>query len=120
MTDAISDKSLKEAIHRIAHTPDGTALYLYLQRKLMTVEPDLSALPRHEGARMFALELTNLMAKGILESGGRTNPSAGGSSEQPLVFSAAEPVTVRAPRGAGRRIGPDTRVPGYDTPDTGD
>ena len=120
MTDPISDKSMKEAIDRIARTPDGAGLYLYCQRKLMTVcqDADLGALPRQEGARVFALELINLMAKGILESGGRTSSSPAGT-EQPLVFAAAEPVTVRAPRGAGRRIGPDTRVPGYDPP-TGD
>jgi hypothetical protein len=120
MTDPISDKSLKEAIHRIAHTQDGVALYLYLQRKLMTVTgaDNDSALNKMEGQRTFALELINLMTKGITESGGRTS-SSGPSAEQPLVFAAPEPVDTRRSRGAGRRITEHTRVPGWDTPDTG-
>jgi len=121
MTHPVPDKFLLEAIDRIARTPDGRLQYLYLQRALMAVPTlaDPCALSAHHGERRFAARLIGLMATGISESGGRT--SSGGTSdtdsEQPIVVAKPEPVDARVSRGAGRRIGPDTRVPGYDLPD---
>ncbi len=115
-----------EAIDRIARTPDGAALYVFLQRRLMSILPSDSegALRSDEGERRFAAKLISVMAKGIFESGGRsgiTGSSVGpGGSEQPVVVPS--PRAVRVDRGAGstRRIGPNTRVPGWDfTDDTG-
>jgi len=112
-----------EAIDRIARTPDGAALYVYLQRAMMVVLPtaDPSALNTHHGERMFASRLIGLMAKGIHESGGRTghtgSSSGPGGIEQPIVRPGSKPVTIASPRGAGRRITEHTRVPGYDRPD---
>jgi hypothetical protein len=110
---------IKDALNRIAMTPDGHNLYIFLQRRLMKV-PDpqqRGALRANQGERSFALELIGLMAKGIAESVNRTSSSAGSSSsgaEQPVVLPTAEPVAVARARGAGRRITADTRVPGWD------
>ena len=111
-----------EALDRIARTPDGAAFYIFLQRRLMTVLASDSdgALRSDHGERMFAAKLIGLMAKGILESGGRTSNTSGstGSGEQPIVVPGSEPRLVSRARNPGsRRITADTRVPGYDPPD---
>jgi hypothetical protein len=125
MTDPINPKLVLEAIDRIARTPDGVSLYLFCQNKLMTLPASskISTLRKLEGERSFALEIIGHMTKGLIESGGR--PSISGSpgstiDEQPIVFAVPKPVAVGGPRGAGRRIGPNTRVPGYDPPDSDD
>jgi hypothetical protein len=118
-----TQKAVEEAIDRLARTPDGAMLYVYLQRRLMEVIPtaDQSALSAHHGERIFASRLTGLMAKGIIESGGRTgitgSSTGPGGLEQPIVRPVAKSVTLGGPRGAGRRITEHTRVPGYDPPD---
>jgi hypothetical protein len=120
MTAAISEKVLREAIDRIARTPDGRLQYLYLQRRMMaiTASIDPGTLQRNEGERTFAAQLIGLMATGIEESGGRTSSSGtGGDTEQPIVFAVPRPVDTRGSRGAGRRITEHSRVPGYDRPD---
>lgn len=113
--------AILEAIDRISRTPDGAALYVFLQRRVMWVAPTTSrsALRTDHGERSFASKLIGLMAKGIHESGGRTSSSGSpGVAEQPIVVPRSGPVLVGpGPRGAGRRITADTRVPGYDLPD---
>jgi hypothetical protein len=113
---------IKDSLDRIAMTPDGRNLYVFLQRRLMKVpaETSDSALRANQGERSFAFELIGLMAKGIAESVNRTSSSAGpNGSEQPVVLGSAQPVAVERPRGAGRRITADTLVPGWDRePDT--
>lgn len=112
-----------EALDRIARTPDGAAVYVFLQRRLMTVLASDSdgALRSDQGERMFAAKLIGLMAKGILESGGRTSSSGDSgtdSGEQPIVVPASQPRRVGPARNPGaRRITERTRVPGYDPPD---
>jgi len=108
---------IKDSLDRIAMTPDGRNLYVFLQRRLMKVpsETSDSALRANQGERSFALELIGLMAKGIAESVNRTNSSASDvGPEQPVVIGSAQPVSTGGPRGAGRRITADTRVPGWD------
>jgi hypothetical protein len=112
-----------EAIDRIAKTPDGAALYVFLQRRLMSItsmESD-GALRQDQGERTFAAKLIGLMAKGISESGGRTgitgSSSGPGGSEQPVVVPKPHAVRVDAGGGTRRRITTNTRVPGYDLPD---
>ncbi|MDB6085547.1 MAG: hypothetical protein JWN43_3428 [Gammaproteobacteria bacterium] len=122
MTEPINDTRLIEAIDRIARTPDGRSLYLFLQRRMMAVctSEEASALYRSEGERTFAARLIGLMATGMAESGGRTSSSGGtgGDTEQPIVFAVPKPVAVGGPRGAGRRITEHTRVPGWDAPES--
>ena len=114
-----TDKEIKDLLDRIAMTLDGQNLYIFLQRRLMKV-PDPNqrgALRANQGERSFALELIGLMAKGIAESVNRTSSSTGrdgGSAEQPVVVPTAQPVSTGGPRGAGRRIGPETHVAGWD------
>jgi hypothetical protein len=108
-----------EAVDRIARSPDGATFYVFLQRRLMTVLATDSegALRIDQGERMFAAKLIGLMAKGILESGGRTGNTSGstGDGEQPIVVPSAGPRRVgRTGNPGGRRITADTRVPGYD------
>lgn len=115
-----------DAVDRIARTPDGAALYVFLQRRLMAVpvtfEP--GALQWDHGERSFASRLIGLMAKGIYESGGRTGTtgsSAGPSgSEQPLVVPSPRAVRARGEPGSRRRITADTVIPGWNDRPAGD
>jgi hypothetical protein len=117
-----TNKACLEALDRIARTADGAAFYVYLQRRLMSVHgaQGKGALRQNHGERTFAAELISVMAKGIFESGGRTgihgSSSGPGGSEQPVVVPIPKPVSVARP-GSRRRIGPNTRVAGYDLPD---
>ncbi|HEY8751587.1 MAG TPA: hypothetical protein VIM11_26635 [Tepidisphaeraceae bacterium] len=125
MTDEVhpTNKFCIEAIDRIARTADGAALYVFLQRRLMSISvaPTDGALRSDEGERTFAAKLISVMAKGIFESGGRsgiTGSSIGpGGSEQPVVVPSPRAVRVSGEPGSTRRIGPHTRVAGYDFPD---
>lgn len=113
----INDTQLHEAIDRIARSADGQLLYLFLQRRLMAIVTDPSTLPTDNGQRILAATLMGLMAKGIVESGGYSEPIC--------TFAVAGPraVSGSGSRGAGRRITSDTFIPGYDdasgTPDPG-
>ncbi|MDI3563552.1 hypothetical protein [Bradyrhizobium sp. Arg816] len=115
-----TQKEIEDSLERIAMTLDGQNLYIFLQRRVMTVThaPTDGALRQDEGERSFAAKLIGLMAKGIADSGGRTSNSTGSSNgaEQPVVLPVAEPVAVTRARGAGRRITADTHVPGWDRP----
>lgn len=93
----ISDEDIDKALDRIARTPDGELLYRHFQKTMMGMlpdhAPDESALRTEHGRRRFAAELMAKMAKGIDESGGRTDSSSR-ASERTVVFRAREP---RAP-----------------------
>jgi hypothetical protein len=112
-----TQKEIVDAIDRIAMTPDGHNLYVFLQRRLMKL-PDPNArgaLRANHGERTFASELIGLMAKGIAESVNRTAAApAVAEPNSPLSSPPPEPVSVGRPRGAGRRIGPEDRVAGWD------
>jgi hypothetical protein len=120
-TDGITEDQLREAIDRVARTRDGRMLYLFLQRHMMGIPSDMSggALRRNLGERIFASKLIGLMAKGIQDSGGRTEPSTGssGSNEQPIVFAVPGARRLTDTGGAGRRVTADSRVPGWDRPE---
>jgi hypothetical protein len=128
MTDEVhpTNKFCLEAIDRIARTPDGAALYVFLQRRLMSISviEGHGALRLDQGERTFAAKLISVMAKGIFESGGRTGITGSNlgpsGSEQPIVVPSPRAVNVGRGAGSTRRIGPETRVPGYDLPDAGD
>lgn len=107
----IDDKEMHEAWDRIARTDDGKKIYLHLQARLMAVvtSDDDSTLRADNGERKFAAKLIGLMAKGISESGGLSDPI--------VTFVRSGPVAVSRAHGAGRRIGPDTHVAGYSDPD---
>jgi hypothetical protein len=106
------------AIDRIARTPDGAALYVFLQRRLMSISIADSdgALRADQGERTFAAKLIGVMAKGIFESGGRTgitgSSSGPGGSEQPVVVPVPRAVRSADP-GSRRRINERTVVPGW-------
>lgn len=91
----IDDKDINEALDRIARTRDGELLYRFFQKSLMgTLDdhaPPESALRVEHGRRRFAFELMAKMAKGIDESGGRTDSSSRAPSERTVVFRAREP-----------------------------
>lgn len=103
----------REAIARIALTPDGLLQHRYLRRILEScraTEID-GALSRHEGARILARDLMAIMAEGIESN------RAGSSTDQPLVTRSAGPVAVARTSGTRRR-GAD--APGWGPePDTG-
>jgi hypothetical protein len=128
MTDEVhpSQELCKEAIDRIARSADGHMLYVFLQRRLMSIEPVVSdgALQQSQGERRFAATLIGLMAKGARESGGRTGITGSGigpgGSEQPVVVPSPRAVSYAGQPVSRRRIGPDTRVPGYDIDDGGE
>lgn len=121
MTDlVVDDKAIIDALDRIAMTPDGALLYAYLQKEAIGIltdgNPSDSALRLQDGRRRFAHRLMGYMAKGIDESGGRNSDAVGGRpSERPVVFLTRQPVVANKQRGAGRRVGPDDSVAGWDT-----
>jgi hypothetical protein len=99
----IDNQQIDEAIDRIARTPDGELFYRFLQMRIMGIladpaAPD-SALRIEHGRRSFAAELMAKMAKGIDESGGRTDSSSR-ASERTVVFRAREPRAASSPRDA--------------------
>jgi hypothetical protein len=87
----IDNETIRDALDRIARTPDGMVLYAFLQRETMGVsgdpDPSEGALRLTEGRRRFAHDLIGLMAQGI---------EASGRPDQLLVF------TVRHPAGQRR------------------
>jgi hypothetical protein len=104
----IENKDVLEAIDRLARSPDGQILYRHLQKALTSVaRPETSdcALRQLEGRRMFASELMGLMAKGIADS-----------DRYAITFVRSAEPRQPASRGAGRRITPDTVVPGWNDP----
>jgi hypothetical protein len=104
----IDDEQIKNAIKRIALTPDGALLHLSLQRTLMAICPNplvAGALPRWEGARKFAADLKELMDSSLAEA---PNERAGQSTVgRPIVIAAPRGVSVATGIGARRRV-PDT------------
>jgi len=99
----IDDKDINEALDRLARTRDGELLYRFFQKTMMGIldqhAPDESALRTEHGRRRFAAELMAMMAKGIDESGGRTDSSSR-ASERTIVFRAREPRAERKPTDA--------------------
>jgi hypothetical protein len=83
----IEDKDFHEALDRIAATPDGELMYLYLQQVVLTVTSPANdgALREDNGRRRFASDLMTLMGKGIDASGGRNG------TERPVVLGRHEP-----------------------------
>lgn len=92
----ITDEAIAEAWDRIARTPDGAIVYAHLQAEAIGIlkvpDPSDGALRAAHGRRSLAHQLMGLMAKGIDESGGRTDDTGGKRSERPVVFLAREPV----------------------------
>lgn len=111
MSAEIGDKELQEAWDRVARTSDGKMIYLHLQRRLMGVMTggDSCTLRADNGERKFAAKLIGLMAKGISESGGLSDPI--------VTFVRAGPVAVSSAHGARRRVTDATFVRGYSDPD---
>lgn len=108
MTEIV-DKDLAEAIDRIARTPDGEMLYLYLQKVLMGVSTsdDPCALTKEKGRRSFASELMGFMSQGISLS----------ARSGCITFTVAQRTAVSRRIPGGRLVTADTIVPGYDAPD---
>lgn len=108
----MTDAELKEAIDRIARTPDGEKLYLYLQKTLcgfVGSETSNRALRHLEGRRSLAAQLMGLMAEGIDARSGTD------SSARVVTFRAERPVnagrrTIRERLAAG-----DAELSGYYT-----
>jgi hypothetical protein len=122
MSEGITEEQFREAIDRLARTPDGGLLYLYLQRRLMAISTatDGGALRVDAGERQFASRLIGLMAKGMQERGGRTgsNDDTSSGSARPIVFAVGGPRSTGGSTGRGtRRRVPTGPVTGWDTPD---
>lgn len=107
---SITDDDINKAWDAVAHTLDGALIYAHLQKIAigrLSGDPSDSALRADHGRRSLAHELMGLMAKGIDESGGRTDsPGSERASARPLVFSVREPVAVsrrESPREYARR-----------------
>lgn len=88
---AISEEQVREALDRIARTPDGRLLYLFLQKALtaVPVSPDSDALRELHGRRMFAAELMADMAKGIRAANDGRDPT-----DRPITFLRGESARV--------------------------
>ena len=106
----VSDDDLKLAIDRIARTPDGVTLYLYLQKALCGVVSDGSerSLQSDHGRRSFARDLMALMAEGIALS----------DRSRPVTFRLASAVERSGRRIPGARlVSRADYVPGFSDPD---
>ena len=69
----MTESEMKEALDRIARTPDGALLYRWLQLEALYVEPaDVAdgALRTSHGRRSLARQLMSHMAEGIESSAG--------------------------------------------------
>ncbi len=73
---------IKQALDRIARTPDGQEFYRYLQQVVCQTHPNVSdgALRQHEGTRIFASDLMTHMGEGIDASVRRDG------NEQPVIL----------------------------------
>lgn len=96
----ITDDDVAKAWDRLARTADGGLVYLHLQKILMEVPVDPQhgggALRANFGRRSLAHELMALMAKGIEDSGGRTDTDGadGRPNQRPVVFVSKQPADV--------------------------
>ena len=68
MSQEFTTSEINEAWERIARTADGQIIYRHLQKLVMALSADVSALPVHEGGRILARHLMSLMAQGIVDS----------------------------------------------------
>ena len=68
MSEEFTTPEINEAWERIARTADGQIIYRHLQKLVMALSADVSALPVHEGGRILARHLMSLMAQGIVDS----------------------------------------------------
>lgn len=97
----LNDNDIDAALKRLALTPDGTALWAYLHRFLLSVPAttDSGALQANHGARTFAAKLKALMDEGLAESTG------GASTDRSVIVVARQPAGyANGPRGAQRRV----------------
>lgn len=109
----VTDDMLKEAIDRIARTPEGALLYRWLQKTLFETlageHPD-GAFREHNGKRKLASHLMGLMSRGIEDH----------ERASCVVFRTGRSDNDRdgrfRPRPGGRRIPDDAFIPGYDIP----
>jgi hypothetical protein len=68
MSQEFTTPEINEAWDRVARTTDGQIIYRHLQKLVMALSADVSALPVHEGGRILARHLMSLMAQGIVDS----------------------------------------------------
>ena len=111
----VTDEQVKDALQRIARTPDGEVLYRFLQKELMGVlssGASEGAFREHNGRRSFASTLMGLMADGIETSGRNANVIFRRSGSVSNASGEQRPVYRPAP--GGRRIDARTFVPGFD------
>jgi hypothetical protein len=103
MTD---EQMRREALKRIALTPDGRLLHLQLQLVLMEMphaQADASALLKYDGRRRFAAEMKAVMDESIAEN--PSDRSADATVDRPIVVAPRTGgVIERAPAGARRRV----------------
>jgi hypothetical protein len=91
MSQEFTTPEINEAWDRVARTSDGQIIYRHLQKLVMALSVDVSALPVHEGGRILARHLMSLMAQGIVDS-----------DRYAIAFPTAKPV-------AGAATGTDAR-----------
>lgn len=103
----ITETDIREALDRIARTPDGELLYRYLQKELMgvTSSDEDRVLRTNHGRRSFARDLMAHMGEGVSNS----------ARSGPVTFSIASRVAASRRTPGGRLVSADTPVPGADT-----
>ena len=98
----LDEDHIKEAIQRIARTPDGQVFRIALQRAMMAIEPspDSGALQVFEGGRRFASQIASAMDAAI------AGEALDGQriADRPIVIVAKRPVHTGAGGGARRRV----------------
>lgn len=95
----ITEDDKLKAIARIARTPDGVLLYLWLEKQLLgvpgTIDPH--GLTVHHGERRFAAQLMGLMSEAIAEQAvdGRDSLTGAGLDTRPIVFATRQPAGTK-------------------------
>lgn len=110
---------LKKSLANIARTPEGLALYRWLQKRTLSfpTSADQGALLQHNGHRRLAADLMAFLAEGI-DSGSTGSDTSGRPTERIVTFRIGQSAPVgKAKRGAARRVTLETRVPGWDRED---
>ena len=109
MSEELDFGQTKDAWDRVARSQDGLVIYRHLQRIRQALATDHSALPHCEGRRSLAADLMAFMSDGIRDY-----------DRSCVTYTIAKSSPTTATRGAGRRIGPEHFVPGYDVDRTGE
>lgn len=102
----VRDEDFAAAFARMARTPDGRIIRVYLETKLRSLAPasgEAATFFRHEGARIHAADLIRLMDRDLDGTGERSGGRDGYGQDGDRVVVERGRYSGRPRGGAGRR-----------------